>query len=101
VGSRGTADAQRKQIADVVQGLLGTPYDWGGIVADAMEAIHAPDLWAQNWHGQGAPGHVVCSSLACWAYEHVGLPRPTYHEARFTTPADWEQFIVTGGFNEP
>lgn len=93
-------DAQRAQIAQVVQGALGTPYDWDGIVADAMNAIHAPDFWTQNWQGQGAPAQVVCSSLAAWVYENVGLALPTFHEPRFTTPGDWEQFIVLGGYNE-
>ncbi len=86
---------QRQQIASVAMGMLGTPYDWNGIVADAMTAIGAQDLWAQNWHGQGPPAHVVCSSLAAWVYQHVQLDIPTYHAPRETTPADWEQFILT------
>jgi hypothetical protein len=98
-GAQAKTDAQRTQVAHVAEGVLGAPYDWTGIVADAMEAIHAPDFWAQNWEGQGPPAHFVCSSLAAWVYENVGLARPTFHEPRLTTPADWDQFIVTGGYN--
>jgi hypothetical protein len=39
----------------------------------------------------------VCSSLAAWVYLKAGLDVPTTHEPRFTTPADWEQFIVQRG----
>ncbi|HJQ47155.1 MAG TPA: hypothetical protein VJ870_12675 [Amycolatopsis sp.] len=94
-----TAD-QRAQIATVAQGMLGTPYDWEGIVADAMDAINVQDLWAQNWNGQGPPAHVVCSSLAAYVYQKVGLEIPTAHEPRQTTPADWEQFIIAHHFAE-
>lgn len=92
-------DGQREQIARVAVGLLGTPYDWAGIVADAMTAIHAPDLWARNWRGQGPPGHLVCSALAGWVYEQAGLPHPAMHTPRQTTPGDWAQFILLGGYN--
>lgn len=98
-GAQPKTDAQREQIAQVAEGLLGTPYDWVGIVGDAMAAIHAPDFWAQNWQNQGPPGHFVCSSLAAWVYEYVGLARPTVHEPRLTTPADWDQFIVMGNYS--
>lgn len=96
---QGKTEQQRTQIAQVAAGVLGTPYDWAGIVADAMAAIHAPDFWAQNWEGHGPPGHFVCSSLAAWVYGNVGLAHPTFHEPRLTTPADWDQFIVLGGFS--
>jgi hypothetical protein len=87
-------EAQRARIAALAEGMLGRPYDWVGIIADAMNAIHAPELWAADWRGHGAPAHVVCSSLACWAYQQVGLAHPTKHEPRLTTPADWEAFVI-------
>lgn len=87
-------DSQRAEIAQVALGMLGTPYDWAGIVADAMDAIGAPELWSRDWAGQGPPAHVVCSSLACWVYGKTGLDHPTGHEPRLTTPADWDAFIV-------
>lgn len=92
-------DEQREAIAKVVVGMLGTPYDWEGIVADAMTAIDAQALWGQDWHGQGAPGHVVCSSLAAYAYDKVGLAWPREHSVRMTTPADWEDFVLTGNYS--
>jgi cell wall-associated NlpC family hydrolase len=82
----------------VAKGMLGTPYDWDGIVADAMKAIGAQELWAQNWYGQGPPAHMVCSSLAAWIYQQVQLDIPTYHVPRQTTPGDWEQFILMHGY---
>lgn len=93
--------AQRDQIATVARGMLGTPYDWTGIVADAMGDVGVQDLWAQDWHGQGPPAHVVCSSLAAWVYQKAGLDVPTTHEARLTTPADWERFILEHRYAGP
>lgn len=88
-------DAQRAAVCAAAEGLLGTPYDWVGIAQDAMDAIGAQDLWAQKWNGE-VPAHVVCSSLADWAYEHVGLASPT--PDRTCTPGDWAAFITTKGW---
>lgn len=93
--------AQREQIATVARGMLGTPYDWQGIVADAMSDVGVQDMWAQNWQGQGPPAHVVCSSLAAWIYQKTGLDVPQQHQPRFTTPADWEQFIIARDYATP
>lgn len=87
-------DEQRLKIAEVIGGMLGTPYDWRGIVADGMIAINARALWAEDWNGEGPPAQVVCSSLAAWVYRSVGLEFPTFHPVRFTTPADWERLII-------
>jgi hypothetical protein len=89
---------QRETIAGIAQGLLGTPYDWEGIITDAMASIGAHELWRQNWRDQGPPGHVVCSSLAAYAYEACGLDIPPRHAARATTPADWAQFVLTHNY---
>jgi hypothetical protein len=80
---------QRIQIAQIMRQMLGTPYDWAGIAADAANDLSLPDLFAQNWHGQGTPGHVVCSSLAAWAYARVGLPHPHCGGERYCQPDDW------------
>ena len=53
----------------------------------------APQLWSNDWHGQGPPGHVVCSSYAAWLYIHVGLDAPSGQ--RSVTPADWTDFSLT------
>lgn len=88
-------DAQRQAVCHAANGLLGTPYDWVGIAADGMDAIHAPDLWAQDWP-KCPPAHVVCSSLADWVYEHVGLASP--QPDRTCTPGDWAAFIAEKGW---
>lgn len=88
---------QRLAIAKVVEGMLGTPYDWAGIVGDAMDAIHAQNLWASQWgEDRLPPSHVVCSSLADWVYEHVGLASPA--KDRNVTPGDWAAFITERGW---
>jgi hypothetical protein len=86
-------EGQRKQVADTVVQMLGTPYDWHGIAADAFEALHLKRLWKPR-HGT-VPGHVVCSSLADYAYAAANLPNPG--KVGFdddTTPGDWAEFIT-------
>lgn len=91
---------QRLQIAKVLVGMLGTPYDWRGIVGDAMVAIRAQELWkSRDWDDGKPPAQVVCSSLAAWVYRHVGLAFPTRHPVRLTIPADWDEFIRLNDFN--
>jgi hypothetical protein len=86
-------DGQRAEISAVMEGLLGTPYDWAGIVADAMQALRIQFLWRTKDFGDAAPGHVVCSSVADWATEHVGLASPDgLLGTRWTTPPVWEEF---------
>jgi cell wall-associated NlpC family hydrolase len=84
-------DEQRAAVVATAKGMLGVPYDWLAIAVDALHAV-AP-LWKMRdeW-GPGVPGHVVCSSLADYVYEHVGLPTPAAD--RFCTPAMWARFIL-------
>lgn len=87
-------DLQRAQICKVVESMLGTPYDWEGIALDAMEDLHIPALWA-SWDSEGRPpAHVVCSSLADWVYDKVGLKSPGLPFDRTCTPGDWARFII-------
>lgn len=90
-------DEQRIEIAHVAEGLLGTPYDWVGIVQDGMAAIGAPRLWAATVKGE-VPAHIVCSSLADWVYDKVGLPSPGAKFDRNVSPADWARFITERGW---
>ena len=83
------SNEQRIQVAQIIVQMLGTPYDWAGIAVDAARDLRIPDLFAENWHGQGTPGHVVCSSLAAWAYGKVGLPHPDPKGERYCQPDDW------------
>ena len=90
-------EQQRYDVAVAAEALLATPYDWVGIARDGLEAISAPLLWSADWHGQGPPGHVVCSSYVSWLYRHVGLDAPVGE--RSVTPADWTEFCLVRRFN--
>jgi hypothetical protein len=84
---------QRQAVCEALEAAIGTPYDWKGIAADAAQAIHLPDLWQEKWDGQ-VPGHVVCSSLAAWAYMKAGLAYPVASDLERTTPADWTRMCI-------
>lgn len=88
--------AQRDDICRVVESMVQRPYDWTAIGQAAMEALRMDRLWrAEEFSEAGeVPGQVICSALADWAYERVGLPSPGGSQrTRFTTPADWDLFI--------
>lgn len=89
----------RLKIANTVEGLLGTPYDWRAIGEDAVRDLHLPDLWAEKWQGLVAPGHVVCSSTLAWVYKSCGLPYPTNIDLAHVQPADWADFLVQNHYN--
>lgn len=85
-------DAQRAAVCKVMEALVGTAYDWAGIAADAGADLHLDTAWLPSWHGT-VPAHVVCSSLAAYAYGKAGLPCPA--GGRQVQPGDWDQFILT------
>lgn len=99
VGSRWTVTnaaqpktaAQRQQVVAVAQSFLATPYDWAAISADAGNVFDLRDPWVRDWPVDGPPHRVVCSSLAAYVYEKVGLACPV--GGRFVTPAQWVAFI--------
>jgi len=97
-------DSQRFVVTSVVEAMLGTSYDWPAIAEDALEDLHIPDLWKENWHGR-TPDHVVCSSLASWAYFKAGLANPSTDklspaaDMSLVQPGDWEQWITARHFN--
>lgn len=88
------SDEQRSIVCDGAHALLGAPYDWTGIAADAGRAISP--LWRRTagvpWPDNRVPGQVVCSALADWLYEHAGLASPP--SDRWCTPADWATLIL-------
>lgn len=91
---------QRIRIAAVIESMLHTPYDWPAIAADALTDLHLDELWAsKNW-GDQPPAHVVCSSLAAWAYMKCGLAYPTIKPSAISRiqPADWTEFILTNHY---
>jgi hypothetical protein len=89
-------DQQRQAVVDATQALLGRPYDWAGIALDAAQALRI-DLPAR-WQGTWDAAHVVCSSLAAYAYNEVGLNRPK-GPLRTITPGDWADYIISNDFD--
>lgn len=89
---------QRALVCTVVEQMLGTGYDWKGIAQDGLNDLHIPDVWAEKWHNQ-TPDHVVCSSLAAWAYGKADLARPTPQDPAHCQPADWTEWILLNGYN--
>lgn len=88
---------QRALVCEAVQAAIAVPYDWAGIAADAAAALRLPSLWQEKWDGK-VPAHVVCSSLAAWAYQKAGLPHPSVHDLARTTPADWTAMMISDGW---
>lgn len=87
-------DAQRAIVVKQAETMLGTPYDWAAIATDTLVALRLPSLFGEDWGGQGAPGHVVCSSLAAYLYQVSALVHPVVHPDRLCTPADWTEFSI-------
>ena len=85
-------DAQRALITTTMEALIGTAYDWEAIAADAAADLSLDTAWLPAWHGT-VPGHVVCSSLAAYAYGKAGLACPS--GGRQVQPSDWDAFILT------
>lgn len=90
-------DEQREEICAAAVGLLGTPYDWPAIAADAAAAIGVDRLWRLSDYGDKAPGHVVCSSLAAWIYRKVDLAEPCGPTVT-CEPCDWAAWILARGW---
>lgn len=87
---------QREDICGYAMGLLGVAYDWLAIGVDATTAAHLTELWGDREWGDRPPAHVVCSSLADYVYDRVGLAHPG--NGRYTTPADWYELFLTNGW---
>ena len=91
-------DLQRAGIVAIVNKLNGTPYDWAAIIEDAGLAFGLKDIWKEKVNGV-LPGHVVCSSLAAYAYDRNEAPAPHPADYRHVFPADWAKFIEEKGWN--
>ena len=91
--------AERGMICEALEAAIGTPYDWEGIALDAARALRLPELWSERAWGPKVPGHVVCSSLASWAYQRGGLACPGIRDLARVTPGDWTEFIITRGWS--
>jgi hypothetical protein len=89
-------DAQRKQICGITEAMIGTAYDWAAIAEDGALAFGLKDIWTEKASGQ-VPAHIVCSSLAAYAYDKAGVPAPAGPgDYRHVSPADWTAFILSG-----
>lgn len=84
---------QRQNICKTMEAMLGTPYDWEAISVDGMTdlGVRLPG-WRPDWTGT-VPGHVVCSSLADYAYWKNNVDCPV--GGRGVQPSDWVKFILT------
>lgn len=88
--------AQGEAIAKAMEAMLGTPYDWASICADALADLRMRlPGWDAKWNGVVA-GQVVCSSAAAYAYGKAGVAHPAGD--RGCQPADWTQWILTRGW---
>lgn len=95
---------QRSGVSDYMKEMLGTPYDYSAIFEDAALDLHLPELYAERWNGE-SPGHVVCSSVASYAYGKQGLANPVSWSTippldyRHVQPGDWDAFIFGNHYN--
>jgi hypothetical protein len=89
--------AQRAAVCKTAEAMIGTAYSWQAIVEDAGVAFGLHAVWAQKPGGQ-VPGHIVCSSLAAFAYDRAGLPAPEPQDYAHVTPADWVAFVIEHGY---
>lgn len=87
-------DAQRLQIVQVMKQLLGLKYDYGAYIAIALNTVGISTDWT-DYKGENVPPHFICSAVADYVYEDVGLENPGgFKITRLTTPAEWCEFIV-------
>ena len=91
--------AQRDFIVRNAKALLRTRYDLMAIVDDAsMALLNRKAIWWSRDFGDKLPSHVVCSSYAVWLVHHAGLGYPDQKGERWTTPADWVDWINAKGW---
>jgi len=85
--------AQRSKIVETMKELLGTKYDYSAYIDIALQTIGITKNWT-DFRGNEVPTHVICSAVADYVYEDVGLANPGgFAITRFTTPAEWALFI--------
>lgn len=103
---------ERSSVAKICESMLHVAYDWPAIAADALNDLRLPATWAvrdDKW-GSQAPGHVVCSSLAAWAYWKSGIPGPydkpasgisggVLNELPLIQPGDWTNWAYQNRYS--
>jgi hypothetical protein len=104
-GQPGRSDSDRTEAAKDAEGMLGTRYDWVAILGDGGHdlGISYADLHVKAWNLNGPqgikPGEVVCSSFAAYVYAKRKWNHPDLGNERLCQPADWDEFIITNGWN--
>jgi hypothetical protein len=84
---------QRDKIVNVMKSLIGSRYDYAAYIILALDAVGISQKWT-DYTGQDVPVQFVCSAVAGYVYEDVGLDNPGGMEiTRFTVPAQWARFI--------
>ena len=85
-------DAQRAAICGHMEALLGSAYGWDAIAADALDDLGMTlPGWDATFKGEVA-GHLVCSSLAAYAYAKAGVPHPP--GGRRCQPSAWSEWVL-------
>lgn len=84
---------QRSKIVETMKTLLGTKYDYDAYVKIALSTVGVNTDWT-DFNGNDVPSHFICSAVADYVYEDVGLANPGgFKITRLTTPAEWAFFI--------
>lgn len=90
--------AQRSKIVETMKSLLGTKYDYDAYLQIALQTVGININWT-DFKGEQVPTHIICSAVADYVYEDVGLANPGgVSITRFTTPAEWAMFIDKGDY---
>lgn len=97
-GQPGRTLGDRMLVAKKAEAMLGTSYDWAAITADVANAFRIPPIWGKTWKGT-TPGQVVCSAYASVLYDWKGWAHPELDTDRDTTPGDWDDFVLSNGYN--
>ena len=84
---------QRSKIVETMKELLGTKYDYSAYIEIALQTMGITTQWT-DFRKNDVPTHVICSAVADYVYEDVGLANPGGMKVtRFTTPVEWAEFI--------
>jgi len=87
-------DAEVKvKVVQAMVALLGTKYDYPAYLKIAMDTVGITPYWT-DWNDNDVPTSYICSAVADQIYEQYCLPNPGGMKVtRFTTPAEWAEFI--------
>lgn len=89
---------QRSKIVETMKSLLGTKYDYDAYLQIALQTIGINTSWT-DYKGDQVPTHIICSAVADYVYEDVGLANPGGMAiTRLTTPVEWAAFIAKGEY---